>query len=78
MLNLKKTALVALTITTLGGIVGTAHAGTNAPRDPYSQGSHAAGPRDVYTDGGHTVGTRDPYSDGGHAAGARDVFTDGV
>lgn len=78
MLTLKKTALVALTVTTLGSIASFAHAGVNSPRDPFTEGSHATGTRDPFTDGGHTTGTRDPFSDGAHAAGERDTFTDGA
>ncbi|CAG9183752.1 Protein involved in Cu(II)/Cu(I) resistance(Secreted) [Cupriavidus respiraculi] len=78
MLKLKRTALVALTVTTLGSIAGFAHAGVNSPRDPFTEGAHAMGTRDPYTHGGHTTGTRDPFTDGNHAAGDRDTFTDGA
>ncbi|KAA0178777.1 hypothetical protein N6G02_23585 [Cupriavidus gilardii] len=78
MLTLKRSAVVALTVATLGSIAGIAHAGVSAARDPYTEGAHAMGTRDVYSDGGHTVGARDPFSDGAHAAGERDTYTDGV
>lgn len=51
MLKLKRTALVALTVTTLGSIAGFAHAGVNSPRDPFTEGAHAMGTRDPYTHG---------------------------
>lgn len=75
---LKKTALVALTVATLGSVVGIAHAGVTSPRDPFTDGSHSMGTRDPFTDGGHTMGTRDPFTDGGHTVGIRDPFTDGA
>lgn len=65
MRTLKKTALVALTISTLGGVAGVANAGVTSPRDSF-------------TDGAHAMGTRDPFSDGSHAVGTRDTFTDGA
>lgn len=65
MRTLKKTALVALTIATLGGVAGMENASVTSPRDSF-------------TDGAHAMGTRDPFSDGSHAVGTRDIFTDGA
>ncbi|CAG2138709.1 hypothetical protein LMG19282_01540 [Cupriavidus campinensis] len=78
MRTLKKTALVALTVATLGGVAGIANAGVNSPRDPFTDGGHAMGTRDPFTDGSHTMGTRDPFTDGSHAVGPRDTFSDGA
>lgn len=78
MRTLKKTALFALTIATLGGVAGMANAGVASPRDSFTDGAHAMGTRDPFSDGSHAMGTRDPFSDGSHSVGARDNFTDGV
>ncbi|MDF3834149.1 hypothetical protein P3W85_14455 [Cupriavidus basilensis] len=79
MRTLKKTALVALIVATLGGVAGIANAGVSSPRDPFTVGGHTMGTRDPFTDGGHAMGTRDPFTDGGnHAAGSRDTFSDGA
>jgi len=75
---LKKTALVALTVATLGGVAGMANAGVTSPRDSFTDGAHAMGTRDPFSDGSHAMGTRDPFSDGSHAVGTRDTFTDGA
>ncbi|CAG9166405.1 hypothetical protein [Cupriavidus pinatubonensis] len=78
MRTLKKTALVALTLATLGSVAGIAQAAVNSPRDSFTDGAHAMGTRDPFTDGSHAMGTRDPFTDGSHAVGPRDTFSDGA
>ncbi|SCU74722.1 Protein involved in Cu(II)/Cu(I) resistance(Secreted) [Cupriavidus necator] len=78
MRTLTKTALVALTVVTLGSVAGVANAGVNSPRDTFTDGAHAMGTRDPFTDGSHAMGTRDPFTDGSHAVGERDTFSDGA